>query len=144
MIFFFFAQFNNNSKKKKISNPWVQPDPCGLGWTYAMGWVGLNFFLYLINPIHAHPYFLLILIYVDPSLLVKHSQPDILIYCEIKCKMECIGIGKINNAHFASFIPHCNFHDIKFPSKRKVPSKKGHPNCQIFDLLGQKRGHANC
>ena len=25
-------------------NP-TQPDPCGLGWTYVMGWVGLNFFL---------------------------------------------------------------------------------------------------
>ena len=36
---FFSAQFNNNSNKKKFSNPWVQPDPCGLGWTYVMGWV---------------------------------------------------------------------------------------------------------
>ena len=25
-------------------NP-TQPDPCGLGWTYVMGWIGLNFFL---------------------------------------------------------------------------------------------------
>ena len=25
-------------------NP-TQPDPCGLGWTYVMGWVWLNFFL---------------------------------------------------------------------------------------------------
>ena len=24
-------------------NP-TQPNPCGLGWTYVMGWVGLNFF----------------------------------------------------------------------------------------------------
>ena len=36
---------NNN-----LSNPWVQPiptqpNPCGLGWTYVIGWVGLNFFL---------------------------------------------------------------------------------------------------
>ena len=30
---------------KKLSNPWVQPDPCGLGWTYVMSWVRLNFFL---------------------------------------------------------------------------------------------------
>ena len=40
----------NRSKKKKLSNPWVQPDPTrpiwdGLGWTYVIGWVGLNFFL---------------------------------------------------------------------------------------------------
>ena len=83
-------------------------------------------------------HFLLIFIYIDPSLLVKYSQSNILIYSEIKCKIGCIHIEKNNNAYFASFVPHCNFHDIK------VPSKKGHPNCQIFDLLGQKRGHANC
>ena len=48
-----------------MSNPWVQPDPCGLGWTYVIGWVGLNFFLNYhdglgqknpLNPTHAHPY----------------------------------------------------------------------------------------
>ena len=47
---FFSAQFNNNSNKKKLSNPWVQLDSTkpmwvGLGWTYVIGWVGLNFFL---------------------------------------------------------------------------------------------------
>ena len=46
---FFSTQLKNNSNKKKICpthgfNPthvsWV-----GLGWTYVMGWVELNFFL---------------------------------------------------------------------------------------------------
>ena len=41
---FFSAQFNNNSNKKKLSNPWVQLGPYGLGWTYVMRWVRLNFF----------------------------------------------------------------------------------------------------
>ena len=41
---FFSTQFNNNSYKKKLSNPWVQLDPCELRWTYVMGCVGLNFF----------------------------------------------------------------------------------------------------
>ena len=36
---FFSAQFNNNSNKKNLSNPWVQLNPCGLGWTYVMGCV---------------------------------------------------------------------------------------------------------
>ena len=27
-----------------LSNPWIQPDPCELGWTNMIGWVGLNFF----------------------------------------------------------------------------------------------------
>ena len=33
-----------------MSNSWVQPDPYGfgLGWTYVMGWVGLNFFWHTI------------------------------------------------------------------------------------------------
>ena len=48
MIYIYFAQFNNNSNKKNCPtyefNP-NQPNPCGLGWTYVMGWVGLNFFL---------------------------------------------------------------------------------------------------
>ena len=42
-IYIYFAQFNNNSNKKKFQthgfNP-TQPNPCGLGWTYVMGWVG--------------------------------------------------------------------------------------------------------
>ena len=42
---FFSTQFNNNSKKKKFPthgfNP-TQPDPCGLGWTYVMGWFWLG------------------------------------------------------------------------------------------------------
>ena len=63
----FSTQFNNNSKKKKNCpthrfNP-TQPNPCGLGWTYVMGWVGLNFFnppwwVGSKNPsnlTHAHP-----------------------------------------------------------------------------------------
>ena len=49
-IFFSTQLKNNSNKKKNLSNPWVQPDPCelswlGLGWTYVMGWVELNFFL---------------------------------------------------------------------------------------------------
>ena len=42
---YFSAQFNNNNNKiNKLSNPWVQPDPCGLGWvefflTHHDGWV---------------------------------------------------------------------------------------------------------
>ena len=50
----FFTQFiNNNNNNKNCQthgfNP-TQPDPThvgwvGLGWTYVMGWVGLNFFL---------------------------------------------------------------------------------------------------
>ena len=46
-VIFFSAQFNNNSNKKNYPthkfNP-TQPNPCGLGWTYVMGWVGSNFF----------------------------------------------------------------------------------------------------
>ena len=50
---FFFTQFNNNSnKKKKFVQPMgstqlnpTQPMWVGLGWTYVMGWIGLNFFL---------------------------------------------------------------------------------------------------
>ena len=48
---FFSIQFNNNSNKKKIFQPIgstrpnsTQVDWVGLGWTYVMGWVGLNFF----------------------------------------------------------------------------------------------------
>ena len=41
---FFSAQFNKNSNKKKLSNPWVQPNPCGLSWIYVIDWVWLNFF----------------------------------------------------------------------------------------------------
>ena len=60
---FFSAQFNNNSNKKKLSNPWVQPNPCGLGWV-GLGWI--EFFLThhgglsqkipspRPNPTHAH------------------------------------------------------------------------------------------
>ena len=44
---FFSIQFNNNSNKKNFPthrfNP-TQLNPCRLGWTYVMGWVGLNFF----------------------------------------------------------------------------------------------------
>ena len=29
---------------KNPLNP-TQPDPCGLGWTYVMGWIRLKFFL---------------------------------------------------------------------------------------------------
>ena len=33
-IYIFSNKFNKNSgkKKKKLSNRWVQPNPCGLGW----------------------------------------------------------------------------------------------------------------
>ena len=69
LIFIFFStQFNNNNNNKNLSNPWVQLNPCelgwvGLGWTYVMGWVGLNFFdppwqVGSKNPFnltHAHP-----------------------------------------------------------------------------------------
>ena len=48
---FFSAQFSNNSNKKKNcpTHGLIQPNPThvgwfGLGWTYVMGWVGLNFF----------------------------------------------------------------------------------------------------
>ena len=42
---FFSAQFNNNSNKKNCPTHGFNPtQPCGLGWTYVMGWVGLNFF----------------------------------------------------------------------------------------------------
>ena len=35
-IFIFFStQFNNNNKQKNSK-------PCGLGWTYVMGWVGFG------------------------------------------------------------------------------------------------------
>ena len=27
---------------KILSNPWVQPDPCKLGWTPVMGWIFFN------------------------------------------------------------------------------------------------------
>ena len=44
---FFSTQFNNNSNKKNCPTheliP-IQPDPCELGWTFVMGWTGLNFF----------------------------------------------------------------------------------------------------
>ena len=47
-VIFFSAQFNNNSNKKNYPihkfNP-TQPNSCGLGWTYVMSWVRLNFFL---------------------------------------------------------------------------------------------------
>ena len=36
ILIFFSTQFNNN--KKKLSNPRVQPDPCGLGWV-GLGWI---------------------------------------------------------------------------------------------------------
>ena len=49
-----------------MSNSWVQSDPCGLGWTYVMGWIGLGWIFFdsswwvwsknLLNPTHAHPY----------------------------------------------------------------------------------------
>ena len=42
---FFSAQFNNNSNKKNCPTHGfnlTQPNPCGLGWTYVMGWVGLG------------------------------------------------------------------------------------------------------
>ena len=52
VYFFFFAQFNNNSNKKNFQthgfNP-TQPNPCGLGWTYVMGWVGSK---NPLNPTH--------------------------------------------------------------------------------------------
>ena len=49
-IFIFFStQFNNNNNNNNLSNSWVQPDPCelgwvGLNWTYVTSWIGLNFF----------------------------------------------------------------------------------------------------
>ena len=68
---FFSAQFNNNSNKKKISNPWVQPDPCRLAWLGldlcdGLGWVDFFFTHYgglgkkisstRPNLTHTHPY----------------------------------------------------------------------------------------
>ena len=49
---FFSAQFNNNSNKKNYPTHGfnlTQPNPyglcwVGLGWTYVMRWVELNFF----------------------------------------------------------------------------------------------------
>ena len=43
---FFSAQFNNNNNNKNCPTHGfnlTQPNPCGLSWTYVMGWVG--FFL---------------------------------------------------------------------------------------------------
>ena len=55
-IYIYIAQFNNNNNNNnnKFSNPWVQhnptqPNPCGLGWTYVMGWVGSK---NPLNPTH--------------------------------------------------------------------------------------------
>ena len=64
---FFSAQNNNNSNKKNCPTYGfnrTQPNPCRLGWTHVMGWIGLNFFLptmvgWVKNPLnltHAHPY----------------------------------------------------------------------------------------
>ena len=68
-VIFFSAQFNNNSNKKNCTthefNP-TRPNPCGLGWTYVIDRVVLNFFLThhsglgqkipstRPNPTHAH------------------------------------------------------------------------------------------
>ena len=44
--YIFFAHFNKNSIKKSCPTHGfnlTQPDPCGLGWTPTMGWVGLDF-----------------------------------------------------------------------------------------------------
>ena len=51
-IYIYIAQFNNNSNKKNFQthgfNP-TQPNPCGLGWTYVIGWVGSK---NPLNPTH--------------------------------------------------------------------------------------------
>ena len=44
---FFSAQNNNNSNKKNCPTYGfnrTQPNPCRLGWTHVIGWIGLNFF----------------------------------------------------------------------------------------------------
>ena len=44
---FFYAQFNNNSNKKNYPTHGfnlTHMGCVGLGWTFVMGWVGLNFF----------------------------------------------------------------------------------------------------
>ena len=44
---FFSAQNNNNSNKKNCPTYGfnrTQPNPCRLGWTHVVGWIGLNFF----------------------------------------------------------------------------------------------------
>ena len=73
VIYFFLLNLIIIVKKKKKNCPTqrlnpTQPNPCGLdwiglGWTYVMGWVGLNFFnppwwVGSKNPsnlTHAHP-----------------------------------------------------------------------------------------
>ena len=73
---FFFTQFNNNNNKICQThgfNPthvgWV-----GLGWTYVMGWIGLNFFESKnpLNPTQPNPCTPLVAWSISP----KHfSQP---------------------------------------------------------------------
>ena len=63
ILIFFSTQFNNN--KKKVSNLWVQPDPCGLGWVGLMWWIGLGWIFFdppwrvgsknLLNPTQPDP-----------------------------------------------------------------------------------------
>ena len=67
VMFFFLLNLIRIVIKKNYPthgfNP-TQPNPYGLGWTYVMGWVGLNFFdppwwvgsKNPLNPTHAHPY----------------------------------------------------------------------------------------
>ena len=45
---FVSTQFNNyNNKKICLTHEFnlASPNPCWVGWTYVMGWVGLDFFL---------------------------------------------------------------------------------------------------
>ena len=50
LIFIFFStQFNNNSNNKNLSNPWVQPDSCGLGWVGLDLYDGLDWVEFLFT-----------------------------------------------------------------------------------------------